>query len=120
MVNYHLYLRLMSQFSYKNVAKFEVLGRELIVSRKEERWQISTLLSQGEDIPRDLIHFSEMRWLKQGAYLKVDTLSHTLHLIQEVRVPTYLSFKALMNDFLAQSEDWASYMQHQRRSCLAV
>lgn len=117
-MNYHVYVRLLSQFSYKDVARVEVCERELVVSRKEERWQISTLLSQGEEIPRDLIHFSKMRWQKHGAYLKFDPLLQSLYLIHDVRCPSYLSLKALLGDFVSHADEWSCYLN--KKAHLAI
>lgn len=105
----------MSQLSGKRKARV-VIQDEFIFfepSPKENHFTIYTKVYSGEGyLPqaiRSCVSSSGvLRWQESGAYLKLDPLTHSVYLFQEVQMEMgkYIPFKHFLGDFCKVSAEW--------------
>ncbi len=101
---YPHFLSILSQLVFQKKAKQEVFGREILIEKRGNQWELSTLIFQGEkNIP-----FSGMlRFLEKGPFIKTDLASASVTLVYEMKqIPDYKSFRSIIPEFIKMAEEW--------------
>lgn len=108
MVNYQDYLFVLSQLSRHAVAHLKIGLREIVIEKSGTKWKLSTQIFDGEgSIPPHIEEcvsgVSFLKW-KEKIFLALDSLTATVHLIQEI--DPLRDFQLNIAQFLSLANEW--------------
>ncbi|MGC1878717.1 MAG: hypothetical protein WA347_02725 [Rhabdochlamydiaceae bacterium] len=119
-MSYSAFLLVMSQLAGNRKARVVNQGNLIFfeMSQKKNYWTLSTQVYSGDGyLPssvRSCVSSNGMlRWQQCGAYLKLDPLSHTIYLFQEIQMEKgkYIPFKHHLNNFSIMVAEWKELLQ---------
>ena len=114
------FLLVMSQLASKRKARVTIQNEEIFfqATEKKNHYVLYTKVYSGDGyLPsqiRSMVSSSGvLRWQQSGAYLKLDPLTYSVFLFQEVQMEEgkYIPFKRLMNDFCEVSAEWREILK---------
>jgi hypothetical protein len=120
MMSYDAFLLFLNQITGQKKAKVVVQGSVIFIesARKVENWNLSTKIFGTGDkkFPCSLLQCLSasrlLRWQERGAYLKLDTDTNSIFLVQEiVSSKKYLPFKYLIQDFASVANEWREILE---------
>ena len=118
-MSYDSYLLVMSQMFSRKKAQVIVQGSVIFIeSDRKSHWNLSTKILgiESKKIPGRLkecvSHTGLLRWQERGAYLKLDSDTNSIYLLQEiVSSKKYLPFKYLIGDFASVANEWKEILE---------
>jgi hypothetical protein len=119
-MSYDAFLLVMSQLAGKRKARVVIEGEVVFfeASSKKDQWTLYTKVYSGDGyLPanvRSCVSSSGvLRWQHNGAYLKLDPITHSVYLFQEVEMEEnkYIPFKRHLADFSMVANEWREILQ---------
>jgi hypothetical protein len=119
-MSYNAFLIAMSQLASKKKARIVIQGHliEIEASKKKNRWNLSTtVFSEDGFIPlsirSSLSSVGSFRWQTQGPHLKLDPISNSVVLLDEVEMPEgkFIPFRHQLNRFAHAVEEWKEILR---------
>lgn len=129
-MSYDAFLRVMSQLAGKRKARI-VIQSEVIffeASEKKDHYTLYTKVYSGDGyLPKNVRSCVSssglLRWQQSGAYLKLDPLTHSVYLFQEIEmeVGKYIPFRHHLSDFSMVASEWREILQDfAERDCSSI
>ena len=112
---YDAFLLVMSQLASGRKARIVIDGEVIFfeTTQKKDRYLLYTKVYSGDGyLPpnvRSCVSSSGvLRWQQNGAYLKLDPLTHSVYLFEEVELPQgkYIPFKHRLEHFSQVADEW--------------
>jgi hypothetical protein len=118
-MEYNAFLLFLNQIENQKKAKVVFQGSIIFIetSSQAEHWSLSTKIlgSSNKKLGRSLGLYTgaqSWKWQEKGAYLKVDSETDSLYLVQEISsFKRYLPFKYLIEDFAGIALEWKEIFQ---------
>lgn len=119
-MSYDAFLLVMSQLAGKRKARVVVQGEVIYfeASPKKNRYTLYKKIFSGDGyLPssvRSCVSSSGvLRWQRSGHYLKLDPLTHSVYLFQEIEWEEgkYIPFKHHFTDFCRVADEWQEILQ---------
>ncbi len=119
-MSYDAFLLVMSQLAGKRKARVVLKGEVIFfeTSPKKNHWVLYTKVFSGDGyLPKDVrscvSSSGVLRWQHSGAYLKLDPLTHSVFLFQEIEMEKdkYIPFKHHLSDFSMVAAEWREILQ---------
>jgi hypothetical protein len=119
-MSYDAFLLVMSQLAGKRKARVVIKGEVIFfeTSPKKNHWVLYTKVFSGDGyLPKNVrscvSSSGVLRWQHSGAYLKLDPLTHSVFLFQEIEMEKdkYIPFKHHLSDFSMVAAEWREILQ---------
>jgi hypothetical protein len=119
-MSYNAFLLVMSQLAGNGKACVVIQENVIFFekSKKKNHWTLYTKVYSGDgDIPKSirscLSTGGMLRWQHNGAYLKLDPLSHCVYLFEEIAMEQgkYIPFRHHLTDFSTVAAEWKAILQ---------
>jgi hypothetical protein len=119
-MSYSAFLLVMSQLAGKRKARIVVQGGVIFfeISPKKNHYTLYTKVYFGDgylppSVSSCVSSRGTLRWQSRGAYLKLDSLTHSVYLFQEVEMQEgkYIPFKHYLSDFSLVAAEWREILQ---------
>jgi hypothetical protein len=119
-MSYDAFLIVMSQLAGNRKARVVDRGNVIFfeMSKKKDHWILYTQVYFGDgylpsSVRSCVSSCGMLRWQQDGAYLKLDPLSHAIYLFQEIQMEKgkYIPFKHYLNDFSTEAREWKETLQ---------
>jgi hypothetical protein len=127
---YKPFLLVMAQLASKRKARVIIQDETIFfeASEKPHHFTVYTKVYSGEGyLPktiRSCVSSSGLlRWQQTGAYLKLDPLTYSVYLFQEVQMEEgkYIPFKYILSDFSSVAAEWREILQDfAEKDCASV
>ena len=117
---YQSFLLVMSQLASHGKARVTIEDAEIFfqTTHKKNHYTLHTKVYSGEGyLPsqiRSVVSSSGvLRWQQNGAYLKLDPLTYSVYLFQEVQMEEgkFIPFKHFLSDFCEVSAEWREILK---------
>lgn len=117
---YDAFIQVITQLSGQKRARIVVKEQVIFIdrldkNRKKNLWNLSSVVFHGEGyLPpsiRDCVSSSGvLRWEENGAELRVDPLTKSVYLVQEIDAANrYIPFRYFISDFATLAQEWRTY-----------
>lgn len=119
-MSYHAFLIVMTQLASKRKTRVVVEGEVIFfeTSSKEDHYTLYTKVFFGDGyLPKNVrscvSSSGVLRWQQNGAYLKLDPLTHSVYLFQNVEMQSgkYIPFKHHLSDFAIVAAEWREILR---------
>lgn len=119
-MSYDAFLVVMSQLAGKRKARVVIDGEVIFfdASQKKNHWTLYTKVYSGDGyLPKNVrscvSSSGVLRWQHSGAYLKLDPLTYSVYLFQEVEMEEgkYIPFKQHLSNFSMVAAEWRSILR---------
>lgn len=114
-MSYNDFLMAMSQMSSKKKARVVIDNHLIFIEalKEKNRWNMFTkVFHSSGHLPlsvQDCLTSAEfLRWQYHGAYLKLDVMTQSVYLVNEVEmaIGKYIPFRQHLNEFLVAADEW--------------
>ncbi len=119
-MSYDAFLLVMSQLAGKRKARVVLQGKVIFfeASQRKNHWVLYSKVFSGDGyLPKNVrscvSSSGVLRWQHSGAYLKLDPLTHSVYLFQEIEMEKgkYIPFKHHLSDFSMVAAEWREILQ---------
>jgi hypothetical protein len=119
-MSYDAFLLVMSQLAGKRKARIVIQGEVIFfeASQRKNHYILYTKVYSGDGyLPKNVRSCVSssglLQWQHSGAYLKLDPLTHSVYLFEEVQMEAgkYIPFKHHLNDFSTVAAEWREILQ---------
>lgn len=119
-MSYQAFLIVMSQLAGKQKARVVVEGEMIFfeASSKKNHYTLYTKVFSGDGyLPKNVrscvSSSGVLRWQQNGAYLKLDPLTYSVYLFQNVEMQQgkYIPFKHHLSDFATVAAEWREILR---------
>ena len=118
-MSYKAFLIVMSQLAGNRKARVIVQGNTIFFEKiKKNHWIVYTPVYSGDDYLPPSVRscvpsHGTLRWQNKGAYLKLDPLSHSVYLFEEIELEEgkYIPFKHHLSNFSSIAAEWKEILQ---------
>jgi hypothetical protein len=119
-MSYESFLMVTSQLAGSRKARAVIDGEVVFfdASEKKNRWTLYTKVFCGDGyLPKDVracvSSSGVLRWQQMGAYLKLDPLTHSVYLFQDVEMEEgkYIPFKHNVDHFCMVANEWRDILK---------
>ncbi len=113
------FLAVVTQLADQKEAECVLQGSVIRIkaSTEEERWSISTKIFDGDGFLPQSVRYcvssaGVLRWQERGAFLKIDPVSQSVFLVQEIDdTGKYIPFRHLIGDFAQVAQEWREILE---------
>ena len=118
-MSYNVFLLVMSQLATNRKARIVFEDKMFFFEKtSEKRWIFSMKVFAGEGYLPGSVYScvsssGMLRWQKSGAYLKLDPISHSVYLFEEIDIEEgkFIPFKHHLSDFSTVAAEWTEILQ---------
>jgi hypothetical protein len=116
---YNAFLLVLNQLAGNRIARIVFEDKVIFFEKsKENRWTLYTKLFAGDGYLPSSVRScvssgGVLRWQHNGAYLKLDSASHSVYLFEEIEIEEgkYIPFKHHLSDFSMVAAEWTEILQ---------
>lgn len=118
-MSHDAFLEIITQLAGRRKARVVIQGSVIFIETesKSSKWSLSTQLFASEgylppSIKEWMSNSGLMKWQERGAYLQLDPVDQSVHLVHEIHsCAKYVPFKYMMNDFVSVANEWREILE---------
>ncbi len=119
-MSYNAFLIAVSQMAGKKKARVVVDNHLIFIEelKKKNRWNMFTKVFHSNgylppSVQDCLTSAGALRWQCRGPYLRLDAMTQSVYLVNEVEMPVgkYIPFRLHLNEFLAAANEWKKTLE---------
>jgi hypothetical protein len=128
-MSYGAFLLVMSQLIGNRKARVVIQGNVIFFEKsKKNHWTLYTKVYSGDGYLPSSVRScvssnGVLRWQRSGAYLKLDPISHSVYLFEEIEIEEgkYIPFKHRLSDFSTVAAEWREILREFAESdCFSI
>jgi hypothetical protein len=116
---YNAFLLVLNQLAGNRIARIVFEDKVIFFEKsKQNCWTLYTKLFAGDGYLPSSVRScvssgGVLRWQHNGAYLKLDSASHSVYLFEEIEIEEgkYIPFKHHLSDFSMVAAEWTEILQ---------